>query len=292
MFLFARRSAVLNQLQKSQPLDAIFEKSSEMLVLTENMEDKLLSKAVRIPILLSQVNSLLAGEKSLVDYNAVSKFIRLAENLDDELTLWATRLPSEWSYTAVINIKSFSNFEKAHSIYYPNQIHRYPNLYAARLWNFYRVYRIIIQSILCRLSSVYSVEYKQDEQSQIQSRISCDLASDICASVPFLLGYDLSNLAGMQSVKYPWVQPSEESYLWPQNFLQIPTSGLSKGKFSLIWPLHVASSAKFLPEVQRKWMRAQLQWMAHIGEAHARLILYAESQILYGGTESFRFDCV
>jgi hypothetical protein len=263
-----------------------------MLLLTENMEDKLLSKAVRIPALLSQVNNLLTDDECHIDYSTASKLIRLAENLDVELTSWAKQIPSEWSYTAVINMKSSFDPENAHSIYCPNQIHRYPDIYAARLWNLYRVYRIIIQSILYRLSYVYSEEPEQYEQNQIQGRISCHMASDICASVPFLLGYDLSNLKGLKPAKYPSVQSSEGSNIWPQNLLQVPTSGIFRGKFSLIWPLHVASSATCVPKVQCNWMRAQLQWMARNGEAHAHSIISTESKILVGGTESFRFDCV
>jgi hypothetical protein len=52
----------------------------------------------------------------------------------------------------VIRMSSSAPSEVFSSNFVPRQIHRYPDFYAARVWNLYRGYRLIIQSIVLRTS--------------------------------------------------------------------------------------------------------------------------------------------
>jgi hypothetical protein len=108
----------------------------------------------------------------------------------------------------------------------------------------------------------------------------------LCASVPFHLGYDVSEL------KRSTDSLQDQNFLWPQISMNQAISSGHTGKFSLIWPLYIACSVTSVPDTQRRWMRAQLRWIAETGEAQAYFVQDAESQTLMGGPESFRFDCV
>jgi hypothetical protein len=260
-----------------------------MLSLYENVEDRLISKALRIPALQSVSNSLLSQPSCEIDFSAASKLIRAAKDLDGELADWAKRIPAKWSYTTILRMRASSDPELSSTIFLPNQIHRYPDFYTARVWNLYRVYRMIIQSILYRVSSLYSTDHDQDSK-RIQ-KINTMMVDDICASVPFLLGYDLADLKGLHSLDNLHLHFPDKIYLWPQSSMKGCISGGPARKFSLIWPLYIACSVAAIPATQRKWMRAQLKWIAETGETHAQIIMETESQTLFGGPESFRFDC-
>jgi hypothetical protein len=256
-----------------------------MLSLYENVEDRLLSKAMGIPALQSLANNLLLQLNCTADLSAAFKLFQTAKDLDTELADWARRIPSKWAYTTQKLMSYPFTVHASYSRFIPNQIHRYPDFYAARVWNLYRVYRLIIQSILLRISCFVSHRSGHEQDHLRIEKINRSMVDDLCASVPFLLGYDLSLLkSSVDSLR-------DEAFLWPQHSMKPSTFGPT-GKFSLIWPLYVAGSVSSVPETQRKWIRAQLKWIAETGEAHANLIMDAESQTLLGGPESFRFDCV
>jgi hypothetical protein len=239
---------------------------------------------MRIPTLQHLANSLLSQPSWVVDSSEACELVRVAEDLDGELADWARRIPAKWSYTTVTRMNGSSSPQLS---FVPNQIHRYPDFYAARVWNLYRVYRLIIQSILLRVSSFICLHPTDYDQSHI-GKTNRVMVEEVCASVPFLLGYDLSELK--HSLDGNGLH--DENFLWPQSSINKACSSGSTGKFSLIWPLYIACSVSSVPEAQRKWMRAQLRWIAETGEAHAHFVQNAESQSLMGAPEIFRFDCV
>ena len=117
-----------------------------------------------------------------------------------------------------------------------------------------------------------------------------ELVNDICASVPFLLGRDLSRMklpAATNNLREP-ENVRQARYPKDKN-----DNGASRvGRFSLLWPLYTASSAPLVPEAQREWMRSQLRLVTEQGDSQASCLCSAESQVLLGGAEKFPFDCV
>jgi hypothetical protein len=246
------------------------------------MEDRLISKSIRIPELLARANSLLSQTSCAVDISKASELIRAAENLDRELANWAEQIPAKESYTS---LRCSQDPELSNPTFVPVQIHRYPNFYTARVWNLYRVYRLITQSILFRVSSCVHHDRVDDFQDRIDS-INRAMVADVCASVPFLLGYDCSELKRSPD------HLQDKTSLWPQSSMEKLSSSGHSGKFSLIWPLYIACSVPSDQEIQQEWMRAQLRWIAETGEAQAQLVQDSKSQTFAGRPESFRFDCV
>ncbi|KAK0115894.1 hypothetical protein ONS95_012940 [Cadophora gregata] len=283
MFLFIRRNAAQSHVQTCTPVDPIFETCSELLAPYENIEDRLLSNTMHIPNLQAWANGLLFKYSAKVEEDEITELLQSAEDLDYELANWALGVPSEWSYFTITRMETPKTSSIRTGLFIPDQLHRYPNLYVARTWNLYRVSRLIIQSIISRVSALSS---RAINTSKVQiDAISQSMVSQICASIPFLLGYDCSEL------KYTSTSSSPTS-LWPQCLPTKPRSSNNPGKFSLIWPLYVASSVESTPEAQRNWMRKQLDWIAGTGEAHAQVLRDCRSQTLLGKPEAFRFDCV
>ncbi|KAM5357465.1 hypothetical protein ACJZ2D_016231 [Fusarium nematophilum] len=282
MFCFVRKSVVLGHMQLCRPVDDIFTVPDETASSGQSPEDHLTSTAAKIPNLQYRSNCLFAQTQDASD-DDIESLLHSATDLDRELSHWASNMPTTWSYSAAMNVR-----DPASSRFTPRQVHRYSSFYTARVWNIYRVSRLIVQSILLRATSRLptSVETRPNDFNKIRiEESSMELVNDICASVPFLLGHDLARM------KLPAMSGGrkQESRSWPR---AEENSATGTGRFSLIWPLYVACGAPSVPEAQREWMRMQLRFLAEHGEQQAYFVCLADSQVLLGGAEKFRFDCV
>ncbi len=288
--LLTNSSQVHSHVQLSRPVDLIFDELAEAVFLFENTEDRLLSRSIKVPQLQSLANDILSQPSWSISESDLGELVRVAKDLDHELADWASNVPAGWSYSVATNLNSISNSKLSTSCYIPSEMHQYPDLYIARVWNLYRVSRLIIQSILLRAGSWHCSPRKSIEHSENThiEKLNSILVNDICASVPSLLGYDLSEL------KRPTtnINSPDDKFIWPQSVTSKVANSKHTGRFSLIWPLYLSCSVSSIPETQRWWMRAQLQWIAEYGEPQADIVSKTRSQTLLGGPEGFRFDCV
>ncbi|KAK2759852.1 hypothetical protein FQN54_002586 [Arachnomyces sp. PD_36] len=280
LFLFVRKNVLLSHMQTSKAIDKVFVEADDSLFLDENVEDQLISKTIKLPYLQQLTNNILTETGYGSNQSEVLQLRDAVRIIDHELSVWASSVPPTWSYSVARNLNPTPN-----PGFTPRQIHRYPNLYIARVWNMYRVSHLMVQSILLRVDSwlIEASSTNVSDRTALEERGRC-LVNDTCASVPYLLGHDLTKIK---------LTTAEDCSM------DNPTLPLSNGdgpartgRFSLIWPLHVGSSAAFVPELQREWMRKQLQHIYGQGEQLAKLVCETESKVLLGGNESFRFDCV
>lgn len=256
-------------MQTCHPVDDVFTEPGAY----EDPEDQLIAIASRIPK-LQQLGFHIFTQFEVTHKSQLETLVHEAKVLDKELSDWASSVPIAWSYANATGLEG----TKSTSTFSPKHIHRYLDFYVARVWNFYRVSRLILQSLLHQATLVMQksgeiVKMVNKEKAETRSRI-CDLVNDICASVPFLLGHDLSKMTVTGASKEDKPEPS------------------STGSFSLIWPLYVASSAIAIPEDQRSWIHRQLETIAVNGDSQAHMVLGRENQTLLGGPDVLQFDCV
>jgi hypothetical protein len=248
----------------------------------QNVEEQLISAMAKIPCAQHQANSLLYSQSDNKT-KKVEQLLDSAGTLDDALSDWAHSLNTLWAISAAtnLNLSSTSNFT-------PRQVHKYSSFYVARVWNMYRVARLIVQSILLRTISLLPASSTTATKTKAIEKKGQDLVDGICASVPFLLGQRLAGMKAPASAELG----EKPSVLQPESSNGMGNARARTGRFSLIWPLYVACSASFISKEQRRWLCAQLQAIAECGEPHAHFALCTESRILTGGTEFVRFDCV
>ncbi|UZP32467.1 hypothetical protein NXS19_000283 [Fusarium pseudograminearum] len=274
MFSFVRKSVVLGQMQTLQPVDETFSKLT--LSSYEDPEDRLVSLVARVPQLQYSCYQLDASKD--VSTTETERLISDATELDSELSIWASRLSTQWSYSTAVNINNTGR-----TYYTPQAIHRYTDRYIARVWNLYRVSRIIIQSILLRtitrLSASREDPSNMGQRNRIE-RVIMELVDDICSSVLYLLGQDLTNISLASHSDGRQVHDRNTS-----SFDERSNMGIRIRGFSLIWPLSVACSALPVPAAQRDWMQRHLQLLTNHSEP-------LTSTILSGRPNEFRFDCV
>ncbi|KAH7127954.1 C6 zinc finger protein [Dactylonectria estremocensis] len=286
LFFFIKKSVVLSHMQISQPVDKTFTELDATTFWHGSLEDELIAIAAAIPQLQHTGIKLFTQPQSTNKID-IEEFMFFARTLDCELSDWATEAMNSWSYSAATNANRGAGPE-----YSPCEIHRYLDFYIARVWNFYRVSRLIILSLLIRATSWWSHVLSETPRDGFDvtkfETLSLHLVDEICASVPFLMGKDLSKM------KLPATNRRDK-----ENYSEFTKSGMPEntrllgiGSFSLLWPLHVACSASSVPTVQREWMRTQLQVIAERGEPRAHSVRATESQTLLGAAENFQFDCV
>lgn len=275
---------VLGHMQLCRPIDDIFAMSNLTTTPQDNPEDTLFSTAAKLPDFQYRSSCVLAPSPATSE-SEVEALLHRARHIDQELSDWADTVRETWPYTVAMNMEQVPSLR-----YAPHELHRYPSFYVARVWNCYRVSRLIVQSIRLRTSSWLSSSGElsgldcEIEDSKQQTRM---LVNEICASVPFLLGHDLSKM------KVPSTNTSDESVKGKEE--EVEDKGRERthtGRFSLIWPLRVACSSLSVPKAQKDWIRLQLQHLAKCGEAQAHFACLTESRILQGGSDSVLIDCV
>jgi hypothetical protein len=266
------RWKVMSQMQICQPVDELFTQRSPSSC--QDPEIRLFSVAAGIPRLQHQ--SIDFAQLGTIE---MERMVYDADALDFQLSTWAKSLPPAWAYATALNINSDTRSE-----YAPRSVHRYAHFYMARVWNFYRVSQLILHSIRLRATSILPSSL---DTSKIRKRTAA-LVDDICATVPYLLGNDLCKMNLQFTTNH-----RRQDVSWLTSGSALKRAGNEQaGKFSLVWPLYVACSASEVPQRQKDWIRKQLQCLAEGGIPIAQTVCNAESQILLGRPEVFRFDCV
>ena len=116
------------------------------------------------------------------DNNNDTRVVALANLIDSDLEDWENSLPPTYSYSIV---------ESANSEYvFSSTYHVYKSTWTASIRNFYRCARILTQQVITRWLSRNSMP--DPSINELQRRHSkallTNLAYDICASAPFILG--------------------------------------------------------------------------------------------------------
>ena len=108
--------------------------------------------------------------------------VALANLIDSDLEDWENSLPPTYSYSIV---------ESANTEYvFSNTYHVYKSTWTASLRNFYRCARILNQEVITGWLSRNSMPNPSIDESQRRHSkvLLTNLAYDICASAPFILG--------------------------------------------------------------------------------------------------------
>jgi hypothetical protein len=250
---------------------------------TWSVEERLIAKMATITHLQHLANTFLVCPRLSKRNKDVEQLHYRATTLDRELSDWPHTAPKSWTCSVATNVNALPA-----SHFMPSQVHKYPDFYTARVWNIYRVSRLIIQSILLRIISWLPHSSATDANMSTLERSSVALVDDICASVPFLFGHKLEKM----KAPVPTESGDRANISQPAGPTARDNTSTHTGRFSLIWPLYVACSVSSVPEEQKRWMRAQLRLIAEYGEPQAEFVCSAESQMLSGREEPFRFDCV
>ncbi|OJJ99948.1 hypothetical protein ASPACDRAFT_60764 [Aspergillus aculeatus ATCC 16872] len=145
-----------------------------------------------------------AWDKLVLDQPAANvteleEILARARHLDTKLVAWTHALPSHWHPVSATMISD--SIRKAGM--YKNRCDCYADIWIASTWNFYRDSRIVIQNIILDCLRLLPPPLRADD---IQSALDIiqDLATGICATIPYFLGSQSKPAQmGMEKIDYP-----------------------------------------------------------------------------------------
>ena len=183
--------------------------------------------AHRLSLIVARFSDLRAAvlQKKVTDFSTiVLSFL----SIEAALAEWVTLLPERWTYTI---IDSITDVDKT----YGNQYHVYADSWIAPVWNSYRSVRMLCNEfILGHLahlpsSPALSVGIDWSAQARLSRSLVNQLASDVCMSVPYLLGL-------------PEIEDGRMIFSSPALY-----------GFYLLWPLFCAGTAVGAPRALQLW---------------------------------------
>jgi len=175
-----------------------------------------------------------------------------ARALDIDLTKWSWKVPEEWRYTTVDDPANSTG--KPSDSSFNGRVHEYEDYSHASVWIRYRALRLITNSIMLRtLTTAHTLEPSLTHlfsKADLLRKIMDSLSTELCASVPYF--FTSSRPTSNTNV----LATPKDHAIYTQVSILPKVAGL------LAWPLTVAVSAEFVPEVQREWLKGRLKSVA------------------------------
>lgn len=187
----------------------------------------------------------------------VVKIIQRTHELEKEFQEWMSTIPDEWKVTTVAWVDNVPGGDISKAEVCPGKIDSYTNLSIAAAWNSVRISRLFLIGIEARCSAwlCYPVDYRTRPEYAVTMRIGVDLVTDICASIPYSLGYKTGQEDGpnRHNAESCFVTGDDASF-----------SGKSSGGYLSIWPLFCASCSDYTTDTQRKWIMGRLNYIKEV----------------------------
>jgi hypothetical protein len=183
-----------------------------------------------------------------------------ALDLDSSLITWSQAVPEEWKFETQGSTTSQDPPEKSHV--FDGPVHAYSTLGHACIWNRYRAFRLIVNSIHIRsLSNLHqnaSHSSLDDAQKDLCQKNIWASTNDMCRSVPFFFNSPDATGGGAGS----------KSIRVGKHVIRTDCEIIPKVAGLLAWPLAVAVSTDGVPDPQREWLKSRLRTVAKaLGDA-------------------------
>ena len=219
---------------------------SEIPEIPGNPIEQLMSMAREVNRLQLRINLLKQAtsrdQKSLL--TGIQEILKLARDVDSRLHRWSVCLDSHWHYSLMDADEVIIEPNR-----YSEQIHIYPNLRIARVWNGWRTIRINLQiarnDLLNWASASLNIDLPQERRHC--HGIAQVVVDEVCNSVHYSLG-NRTRLDPDPIAEFPPNDPDDPYEMQTFNW----------GWFHLLMPLRTCARAPALLPKQRQWIHHSL----------------------------------
>jgi hypothetical protein len=160
--------------------------------------------------------------------------------LEQDLADWQKSRCPEFNPRTVGKIPQECTGSIADMGHWPGTVDSYFDLYVAGVWNTSRTARLLLISLILKLSKLLN----DNKDHTCEHENALHLASDLLASIPYHLADDLQGFLHNKSTSQDTIEP-----------------GRAVGGLLLMHPLYVASTLLIVPPQMREYMRACLAWI-------------------------------
>lgn len=171
-----------------------------------------------------------------------------ATALDRDLAKWQRAQVQDFNLRTVGYVTQDRAVSTLGVGYWPGRVDAYFDLYVAGVWNTSRTARLLLISLILKLSKL--LNDNQDHSREHEDALI--LVEDILASIPYHLAEDL------------------QTFLRDMGKNTIMNPGRPVGGLLLMHPIYVASTLLIVPQQMREYMRECLVWIGtHMGIGQA-----------------------
>lgn len=154
---------------------------------------------------------------SFRDFSDPERIISTAYALECDLASWAKDIPSQYIYQTI-------NLSERVDEVYSDHYHVYSNIWVATIWNHYRCARLLTNKIIVdQLGHLYEIDptspllnghpcYYESQMLESNATVM-HLCEDICASVPYYMGFPY--VVGQGSVRQLPKVVHANLLIWP-----------------------------------------------------------------------------
>ena len=214
--------------------------------------------------LRGEANRLLASVGRTAEDDEVTKaMVAQCQALDKEIADWLQSLPESfrWRTLAWEDYNPKCDYARAEA--YPGRIDAYGDLWVVNLWNVMRCMRIVLASLIVRLTAwtISPADYRTTPEYATCARVCVEAIADIIASVPYQLGWFSKHEGLCERAQLSGFACGED--------------GGEKGLagYFLLWPLTCIQGQDYLTDSQRAWVKGRLKCIgSRIGVRYGNLL--------------------
>ncbi|KAI9849553.1 MAG: hypothetical protein M1838_000136 [Thelocarpon superellum] len=262
LFDMARGNLVMSYLSRGKAIDFLTDMMDELPV-DDAVNDQLGRLTMELPNLRAAAEGLVKVPNPLVRLTKAVQILGDVVALDQRLVRWSQSVPAAWARQTVQHVVDRPATPPETWAFYPGDVDVYQDLWVADSWNTYRWARLVtgrmMVRIVARLRGIVPAFCLPAVGSPLE--VVLELVNEICASVPFILGY-------------------------ATRAMEKEDSGVNAlGGYFLLTPLAVACSVDEVSEAQRRWLRGRL---THISRQMGINRAAALVEVLPPGPENLR----
>ena len=198
----------------------------------------------------------------LANPSKVSDLFQLQEDatvLEKDLAEWQSHRDSNFNPRVVGQVNQSSDGSRPSVGYWPGKAEAYFDPYVAGVWNTSRTARLLLISLILKLSSVMN----DTASNTYPHKEALVLVEDIIASIPYHLAGDLLSFLNESKRGKP-LEPGR------------PVGGLL-----LMHPIYVASTLLIVPQGMQEYLKDCLSWIAiNMGIGQASVFAKVDSLFL------------
>jgi hypothetical protein len=197
-----------------------------------------------------------------------------AEDVDAAMQTWIRGAMPWWIYEDVGKIPGMQVDNSKGDGKPPQAVHLYRDLWMACMWNMYRTGRISLQQTLLECADFLDItewprgELDPQPHSCTYARsmaIIDEMAHDVCASTPFILG-----------------EVDSEGRIMPQSARK------AVGGYLLMYPLFIVKNCPYVSPTRVAHVQRALQIVGHVLGLKQAFLIYAHEPMLPRVGESFK----
>lgn len=201
--------------------------------------------STRLTEIATKYCNLRASMSSFRDYSNSEYLVASLCAIDLEYTELLSACPIPFIYSTItMNEESDEVFS--------DHYHAYSSIWTATIWNSYRCVRILVNELILNqishilqhpeeFPSTWDGSSFYESQILVSNSILQQLAHDICASVPFYLGYSANS---------------------KDRFSRPPPKAVSGNL--LLWPLYTAACTGVVSDMMRVWVAGRLRFISDV----------------------------